>query len=56
MEVAVSVAGEIIQLYQSKQALESNPEANKQKNTKRQSSKRGIDWQEFKSLVNHEVG
>lgn len=56
MEVAVSVAGEIIQLYQSKQALESNPEANKQKNTKRQSSKRGIGWQEFKSLVNHEVG
>ena len=56
MEVAVSVAGEIIELYQSKQALTSNPDANKQKHAKRQSSKRGIGWQEFKNLVNHEVG
>ncbi len=53
MEVAVSVAGEIIQLYQVKLAENAvaNPEANKQKNAKSQSSKRGIGWQELKALV-----
>jgi len=55
MEVAVSVAGEIIQLYQEKLSADANPEANKQKNAKPQSSKRGIGWQELKKLVNEEV-
>jgi xanthine dehydrogenase accessory factor len=53
MEVAVSVAGEIIQLYQAQLSAnaENNPSANKQKNAKSQSSKRGIGWQELKALV-----
>ena len=57
MEVAVSVAGEIIQLYQAKLAENAvaNPEANKQKNATAQSTKRGIGWQELKNLVNEEV-
>ena len=57
MEVAVSVAGEIIQLYQAQLAANAiaNPSANKQKNAKPKSSKRGIAWQELKSLVNEEV-
>jgi xanthine dehydrogenase accessory factor len=54
MEVAVSVAGEIIQHYQEKLTidLEGNPAVNKQKNAKAQSSKKGIAWQELKELVN----
>lgn len=57
MEVAVSVAGEIIQLYQAKLAANAgaNPSANKQKYAKPQSSKKGIAWQELKDLVNEEV-
>lgn len=50
MEVAVSVAGEIIQRYQAAQVLV-NPNANKQKNAKSQSTKQGIAWQELKDLV-----
>jgi len=56
MEVAVSVAGEIIQLYQAELAAQTlaNPTANKQKNAKPQSTKQGIAWQELKSLVPEE--
>jgi xanthine dehydrogenase accessory factor len=57
MEVAVSVAGEIIQLYQAKLAEKTltNPTVNKQKNAKPQSSKKGIAWQELKSLMTEEI-
>ncbi|MFQ3265900.1 MAG: xanthine dehydrogenase accessory factor [Colwellia sp.] len=57
MEVAVSVAGEIIELYQAKLAEKTvaNPMVNKQKNAKPQSSKKGIAWQELQNLVNEEV-
>ena len=57
MEVAVSVAGEIIELYQAKLAEKTvaNPMINKQKNAKPQSSKKGIAWQELQNLVNEEV-
>ena len=57
MEVAVSVAGEIIQLYQAELASQAlaNPGANKQKDAKPQSSKQGIAWHELKSLITEEV-
>jgi xanthine dehydrogenase accessory factor len=57
MEVAVSAAGEIIQLYQAKAAEKTvaNPAVNKQKNAKPQSSKKGIAWQELKSLMTEEI-
>ncbi|KGJ90901.1 xanthine dehydrogenase accessory protein XdhC [Colwellia psychrerythraea] len=57
MEVAVSVAGEIIQLYQKQLAANSvaNPDANRQKDAKEKSSKKGIAWQELKSLVNPKI-
>tara|TARA_B100000809_G_scaffold90644_1_gene89182 strand:- start:2155 stop:3054 length:900 start_codon:yes stop_codon:yes gene_type:complete len=57
MEVAVSVAGEIIELYQAKSAEKTvaNPMVNKQKNAKPQSSKKGIAWQELKSLMTAEI-
>ena len=57
MEVAVSVAGEIIQLYQAQLATQTlaNPSANSQKNAKEKSSKKGIAWQELKSLMTEEI-
>lgn len=57
MEVAVSVAGEIIELYQAKLAEKTvaNPMVNKQKNAKPQSSKKGIAWQELQSLMTVEI-
>ena len=57
MEVAVSVAGEIIQLYQAALASQAlaNPGANKQKDAKPQSTKQGIAWQELKSLMTEDI-
>jgi xanthine dehydrogenase accessory factor len=57
MEVAVSVAGEIIQLYQAELAAQAidNPCANKQKDATSKSTKQGIAWQELKSLMTEEI-
>ena len=59
MEVAVSIAGEVIQHYQDeKQQAESQNCANKVTNTantkKRPVSQQGIHWQEFKQLLTNE--
>jgi xanthine dehydrogenase accessory factor len=56
-EVAVSVASEIIQHYQTALAAQTvnNPGANKQKNAKPQSTKQGIAWQELKSLMTENI-
>lgn len=56
MEVAVSIAGEIINIYQTaqQQQLEQQTESQVGKNKARPVSQQGIHWKEFKQLLTSE--
>lgn len=53
MEVAVSIAGEIINIYQTvqQQQLEQKSDIAVEKNKARPASQQGIHWKEFKQLI-----